>query len=142
MRRKVILENQLDTSLNYAMDYEFWLRIAKEYRFKHNRAILAADRQHVKRKMITGAKALDAETKLVQLRYGARLGTLHETGRLIDKVATGSVRRLIGLQQFLQLHHRNDLAFDAVLDKVTTRVRRQIFTNDYQELIPLQSSDK
>lgn len=49
--RQEVLENErLDTTLNYCMDYEFWIRLSQQYEFRHVRDILAGFRRHESQK--------------------------------------------------------------------------------------------
>jgi glycosyltransferase involved in cell wall biosynthesis len=70
-RRRIFDEgNFFDESLQFAMDYEFFVRLAnKGYRYKHIRALLADFRLHSKSKTCaTGARQL-AETRMTMRKY-------------------------------------------------------------------------
>ncbi|HDM78303.1 MAG TPA: glycosyltransferase, partial [Deltaproteobacteria bacterium] len=45
-RRHVVEKHKLNKRLKVAIDYEYWLRLGKRYRFVHIPRILAADRNH------------------------------------------------------------------------------------------------
>lgn len=49
-RRSTLGEERLDPELEYAMDYEFWLRLSKSYEFTHVADILAGFRMHESQK--------------------------------------------------------------------------------------------
>ena len=71
IRRRVFDDGHFfDESLQYAMDYEFFVRLANEgYRFQHIRALLADFRLHPASKTcVTGARQL-AETRMTMRRY-------------------------------------------------------------------------
>lgn len=70
-RRRIFDEgNYFDESLQFAMDYEFFVRLAnKGYRFKHVYALLADFRLHPTSKTcVTGARQL-AETRMTMRKY-------------------------------------------------------------------------
>jgi len=50
LKSKVIRENELRKELNYAMDYDFWLRLTKKFNVIHINKVIAADRNHAQRK--------------------------------------------------------------------------------------------
>jgi glycosyltransferase involved in cell wall biosynthesis len=70
-RRRIFDEGHFfDESLQYAMDYEFFVRLVnKGYRFKHIHALLADFRLHAESKTCaTGARQL-AETRMTMRKY-------------------------------------------------------------------------
>lgn len=69
--RKIFQENNfLDTSLEYSMDYEFFLRLAyKQYKFTHINAHLASFRWHQHNKSMIATKEQLEEKNLALLRY-------------------------------------------------------------------------
>lgn len=49
-RQEVLEDERLDTTLDYCMDYEFWIRLSRQYEFRHVRDILAGFRRHESQK--------------------------------------------------------------------------------------------
>jgi hypothetical protein len=70
-RRRIFDEgNWLDESLQYAMDHEFFVRLAmKGYRFKHVSALLADYRLHPLSKTCTMAARQVSESHMAMLKY-------------------------------------------------------------------------
>lgn len=63
-------ENFLDTSLKYSMDYEFFLRLARQkYRFIHVNSFLADFRWHRENKSVIGDRQQRKEKQIALLRH-------------------------------------------------------------------------
>ncbi len=101
-RRFVIESHKLNARLQFAMDYEFWLRLGKTYRFFCLNRILAADRNHRDRKIIAQRELMVAESIRVMKQYGQQFGFSYYLGRLQDKILVGAVGRLKGAYQLLR----------------------------------------
>lgn len=69
-RRKILDEFELDLSLHYIMDYEYWLRISGRYKFKYVNSIISASRWHAGCKTISNAQAFVDELEKVHARIG------------------------------------------------------------------------
>ncbi len=132
-RREVIENHRLDESLEYVMDYEFWLRLSTEYEFYHLDRILAADRNHPNRKMITNRQALIPERESVQKAHGQAFGQRYWLGRVADK-AYSAWNRLRGLLTAVRTTQRTDLAFPLRVDSLGAVSWRQLFASN-KELI-------
>lgn len=52
-KSEIVKENKLRNELNYAMDYEFWLRLTKKFNIIHINRLIAADRNHYQRKNLS-----------------------------------------------------------------------------------------
>ncbi len=126
LRRKVIDRFQLDPAIQYAVDYEFWLRIAQDFRFGHLDRILAADRYYSGRRMITGAEKLSKETSYLQDRYGREQDPGGKAIARVDRFVSGSLRRGLGLAKLLGIFRKPDFAFPLQLGKRGRAVIRQI----------------
>lgn len=74
-KRKIFEEeNFLDTSLKYSMDYEFFLRLARqEYKFVHVNSYLADFRWHKENKSVLAAKKQQEEKQEALLRHDSFL---------------------------------------------------------------------
>jgi len=68
-RKKIIDEFSLNKDLIFAMDYDLWIRIGKEYNFKYVNRILALDRQHRGRKTVAKADKVIKESKYVSQSF-------------------------------------------------------------------------
>jgi glycosyltransferase involved in cell wall biosynthesis len=86
-RRRVVDQLQLDESLRYAMDLDYWLRAsAAGFRFLHIRKIIAAERLHEHAKGVGQARHQRAEASLVREKYGHRFDRRDRLMRTSDKV--------------------------------------------------------
>ncbi|MCS4055901.1 glycosyltransferase family 2 protein [Salinibacter ruber] len=130
-RRQVIENHRLDESLEYVMDYEFWLRLSTEYEFYHLDRILAADRNHPNRKMITNRQALIPERESVQKAHGQAFGQGYWLGRMADK-AYSAWNRLRGVLTAEKTIRRTDLAFPLRVDTQRDVLKRQLFANNME----------
>jgi glycosyltransferase involved in cell wall biosynthesis len=127
--RDVLETHRLDESLEYVMDYEFWLRLSETYDFYHLDRIVAADRNHPDRKMLTHRDALIPERKSVQQAHGQTFGQKYWLGRMADKVYS-AWNRLRGLLTAENIIRRRDLAFPLRFDERKSIFRRQLFANN------------
>jgi glycosyltransferase involved in cell wall biosynthesis len=109
----VLASERLDTDLEYVMDYEFWLRLAREYEFRHVSDVLAADRNHPDRKILGQRDAMQAEARELQGRYGTTFDRSFRMHRAFKALTSGFPRRLRALVKTLQfVRNPPDLAFD------------------------------
>lgn len=107
-RRKVINnDNLLNTDLKFAMDYEFWLRLSKFYKFMHINKILSGDRNHPDRKIIAQRENMVKESIMVRKQFGQNYGISYYLGRMWDKVSVGLPARVKGAIKILNLYWRN-----------------------------------
>jgi glycosyltransferase involved in cell wall biosynthesis len=117
-RRRVILKHRLDVDLNFAMDYEYWLRLARDgFKFKHANRILAAFRIHTAAK--SSFRKIDpkaqAERKKIRRLYGYHFNMSYYPHSLLDKILAIYLR-LYGAKTMLSLcanPQKLDLAFPA-----------------------------
>lgn len=103
-RSSLIKKHPLDVSLQFAMDYEFWLRVGRTYRFRHVSVILAADRNHPGRKILARRGEMLRESVEVRRRYGQTFGLAYYCGRLGDKAIAGAFGRLKGAFYLIGLY--------------------------------------
>lgn len=90
-RRRVVDKLQLDPSLRYAMDLEYWLRASGAgFRFLHVHKIVAAERLHDSAKCVAEAPRMQAEARAVREKYGRRFDSRHRLLRTVDKVLLGT----------------------------------------------------
>ena len=128
-RKEVVAKNRLDTDLTYAFDYEFWLRLAREYEFRHVSDILAGDRNHGARKILHQRDAMRRESQAVRERYGGPIEVAHERRRKLKTVTSGVPRAGLAALRTVSMHSLPpELAFDGELrplaEMVVNAVRR------------------
>ncbi len=108
-----IIENyQLDVNLNYAMDYDFWLRIAQDNKFYHMPEILSCFRYHSSSKSITESKIMLTEAIKVAERY--KYEHLSEQGNIYYELIQLLILLLPALRihEVIKLYRQSDFAFD------------------------------
>jgi glycosyltransferase involved in cell wall biosynthesis len=127
--RDVLEKHRLDESLEYAMDYEFWLRLSKAYDFHHVDRILAADRNHTDRKILTDREALIPERESIQRRHGQSFAVAYWLGRVADKLYSGW-NRLQGAVTTARVIRQEDLAFPLHVDSKGRLLWRQLVANN------------
>ena len=127
--RDVLEEHRLSESLEYVMDYEFWLRLSETYEFYHVDRILAADRNHADRKMLTDREALIPERESIQKKYGQTFGGTYWLGRTADKLCSGW-NRLRGAVTAARVTQQKDLAFPVHVDGRGRLLWRQLVANN------------
>lgn len=111
-RRHVVENHLLDKRLKVAIDYEYWLRIGKIYRFHRIPRILAADRNHQGRISIAARYKLKKESTALRRQYCPKLAWWHRVEWQLDKLLSGVPRRVKGLILLLSLYRKRDFAFD------------------------------
>lgn len=112
---ETLLGERLDTDLAYVMDYEFWLRLARNHEFRHVDDIIAGDRNHENRKILHDREQMKQEGRKMRQTYGAAdpNSVEHRIQRLRDKLTSGAPRRVKAVRRTLSHHrHRPELAFD------------------------------
>lgn len=129
-RREVLASERLDVDLEYVMDYEFWLRLGREYEFRHVDDVLAADRNHPDRKILDQRTAMQEEATQIAREYGAPTGTTYRVGRLADAAVSGVPRRLAAAYRTIQMHRTPPrLAFDGELLPLPEMLRNVLRPN-------------
>jgi len=125
-RRKIIDKYELDTRLNYAMDYEFWLRVGKEHKFQYINRMLAVDRRHEHRKTISGRDKMIKESILVSKEYGK-----YHNRDLLNRIFnfnsfSEGLWIMKGLIKLQSLYFKKNFAFDVRLDNRLSSGLRQV----------------
>ena len=121
-RRNVIDNFELNTNLEIAMDYEYWLRIGKKHKFQYVDRILAVDRTHKKRKLIERRKEWIEESVYVSNEFYSR--TCLDKLLIVGLYPMRSIYRLIGVWRLYR--HNYDFAFGIQLDNMLFTIFRQI----------------
>ena len=122
-RRKIIDNFELDTSLDIAMDYDFWLRIGKKHRFQYINRIFAVDRIHKKRKIVARKDEMIKEAVYLSKEYGQVNRSL--LYRLFN-IGLYGPRSLYMLIEVQRLYYKYNFAFDMKLDNMLSTFFRQI----------------
>lgn len=122
-RRKIIDNFELDTSLDIAMDYDFWLRIGKKHGFQYINRIFAVDRIHKKRKIVERRDEMIKESVYLSKEYGQVNRSL--LYRLFN-IGLYGPRSLYMLIEVQRLYYKYNFAFDMKLDNMLSTIFRQI----------------
>jgi len=129
-RRTVIQKYQLDIDLDLPMDYEFWLRIAKDdMKFKYVHRILSADRRHTTAKTISRWEEMKADTRKIQEEYGQKFNIRYHFLRQFDNILF-ALLKICGVKKIIELYlhsEKQNLAFPAKFDSLLKAVLRQLF---------------
>jgi glycosyltransferase involved in cell wall biosynthesis len=135
-RRYVVEKHKLDKRLRVAIDYEYWLRIGKLYRFVHIPRILAADRNHRGRISVAQADKLRAVGDQLRQQYLGKPSPWLWLEWELDKIVSGVPRRLKGLALLLRLRSKRDFAFNAKVVLNIKIIKNQIFPAEVEKLKP------
>jgi glycosyltransferase involved in cell wall biosynthesis len=122
-RKEIILNHKLNPSLEYGMDYEFWLRLAADgFEFQHIPRVFSGDRNYTDRKIRQDRTAMVAESESIQIQYGRETGLRNLTNRMVDITTSGIPRRLRGGVRGAQIARKQpETAFNSeFLSPVTT----------------------
>lgn len=112
-RSEVVNAETLDENLDYCMDYEFWIRLSREYDIRHVRDILAGFRRHEAQKT-DDMSPVDAEVTRMIDRYRNEL--LEPQRVLFNNAWTEAQRVIKSGRETVSLHRDNpDLAFEGEL---------------------------
>lgn len=131
-RRGVIEQEKLDISLNYSMDYEYWLRLGRKFVWKRVDRILAADRNHPQRKIIANAARSRNEERRVREKYGPCDFPFHVL-QFFDKFMY-RWWRFTGLLMFHRLRQEYEYTFPIKFDSLIVIICHQLFQKDRELL--------
>jgi glycosyltransferase involved in cell wall biosynthesis len=95
----------VDPALDYAMDWELLLHLARRTRFQRINAIMAVDRHHLQRKSYTRLDLASRDRVLISERY--RIPGF-ATNRILSK-AVKVAARLAGVSKVHEAVHRGDI---------------------------------
>jgi len=127
-KKKVVEQEKLNISLQYSMDYEYWLRLGRKFTWKRTNRILSVDRNHESRKIISNAEKSVEDTKKVREQYGF-YSTSFWALQLIDKFRL-RWRRVAGLMKLNELRRNRNYAFPIEFDGIFITIWHQIFRDD------------
>ena len=122
IRREVIADRFLRDDLDVAMDYELWLRLAREHDFEKVDRILAVDRDYAAAKSRARGDDLQAELAGIARDYGIPLDGRARFVRAVERLA----RRFRGVRPLLTLEGDYDFAYPARIDARWRRALRQV----------------
>ena len=124
-RDYVCAREKLDDRIQFAMDYEFWLRLARSNRkFLLLNRVIAGDRNYPERKMIVHLHRMYSEKNEIQQAYGFQNSMFQRSRQWVDHYVLGPQRRLRGLMFLLGLYAKPDsFAFDAKLSPIFLGIR-------------------
>lgn len=133
-RRHVVENHKLDKRIELAIDYEYWLRLGKKYRFVHIPRILAADRNHRGRISVAQADKLRAVGAQLRQQYLGKPSLWLRLEWQMDKIFSGLPRRLKGLFLLLRLRGKKDFGFDAKVVWNMQTLKNQLFPHGVERL--------
>lgn len=113
-RREVVESEQLDTSLRFCMDYEYWIRLSERYDVRHVRDVFSGFRRHEAQKTEDQA----AVTREADEMIAGYRDSLPEPSRnvVLDNALVEGSRVLASAAETVRLHRtRPQLAFDGEL---------------------------
>ncbi len=111
-RKKVALHNPLRKDLDFAMDFEFWLRLGRSYNFKHISKILGGNRIYSGRKRMSGIKRAKGEDRELKREFGQKIGLNYYFLRYFNDFPSLLIKRMVGITDLLRIQRNLDkLAF-------------------------------
>jgi glycosyltransferase involved in cell wall biosynthesis len=131
----VVTNNLLDDKLNYAMDYEYWLRLYnKGYEFKYVNHILACNRIHGQRKMLVGKDKAELEVRNIK----NKLSIVNEPkngiiNKLVNKINNYFIR-IKGINSLCLLNHERDMIIGMKPNKLYRLLFEQVFMTSYKKI--------
>lgn len=129
--RKAVVEGPgLDISIDLPMDYEYWLRLAKNgVKFKHVNKVLAANRRYSATKTISRGKEMKIQKRKIQEQYGQKFNAQYYLLRFLDYVLLMLLRiyGVLGLIKLFSNPSKHNLAFAANFDSIFKATARQLF---------------
>ncbi len=128
-RASVVRMDKLNVSLNYSMDYEYWLRLGRKYKWLKVNNIISADRNHGERKIIKNMDKSSLETKLLRDEFGKHsIGKVIFVNNVSNKLEI-LYARIAGLF-YLRMAKNADHAFNVEFDGYFSTIINQLFGRD------------
>jgi glycosyltransferase involved in cell wall biosynthesis len=121
-RRRALGDGLVDESLEFAMDYELWLRLAQHRKFARFDRVIAIDRVQPERKCLTFPQLGISETQRLGGEYGAMTSSAARTLAAVHHIYC----RLRGVQLAVASH--GELAFSGDQDRRSAILWRQVAT--------------
>lgn len=105
LKREVIAEAILDIDLEYAMDYEYWLRISEKHKFKYINLLISASRWHDDSKTTANTDATFSAVKEIYAVTGKGLNSRIIPDKYLFKIFY-NLQRLYTLPFLWQLNSK------------------------------------
>ncbi len=127
-RRRVIEEEQLDASI-LGIDYEYWLRLGRKFRFVHVPRLWATDRNWPGRIILTRRDDLNRQKWAIRRKYGQYNDAIYHLQHLLDKLVYGLPSRVKGLLALPGLCNATaeDFAIPIQLEPAMVTIWRQLW---------------
>ena len=110
-RQQVIGAEKLAPPITVVLDYEFWLRLGRKYRFVHVPRLWATDRNHSGRKILARRDELVRQSWAVRRQYGQDMDAPYYLQHHLDKLLYGLPSLVKGLLALPGLYHADAEAF-------------------------------
>ncbi|OQX52315.1 MAG: hypothetical protein B5M53_08965 [Candidatus Cloacimonas sp. 4484_209] len=130
-RRKYNQSYGLDKSLQLAIDYAFWLKLAKSHSFMHVNKLWAGDRNHDRRKTVTQIKKLQEEKEKVSSNNQKIAQNIFV--KYWDKFTIGIPSRILGLLYFRKLKKsQKNFTVNLKFDNWYSFTYKQLFKKNHE----------
>lgn len=131
-RNEIHREQKLNLSLNYSMDYEYWLRLGKDYKWRRIKKIISADRNYPGRKIISYREESSKETRRLRKEFNVKENKAINFKR---KLILG-VERIKGLAFIPEIMTQplRNFAFDVKRDNLFSFIKNQLIKKDRELL--------
>lgn len=134
-RRRVIEAELLDPSVSIAMDYEYWLRVGRRFRFRHVPRLWATDRNQSGRKILSKPAELAEQRRALRRAYGQEEDAAFRLRQLVDKLLYGLPTRVKGLWYLPSLYaHTQAFATPLRLESPARLVWHQLVKKNHELL--------
>ncbi|MEX2410677.1 MAG: glycosyltransferase family 2 protein [Candidatus Paceibacterota bacterium] len=127
-RKKILKENQINEALDYAMDYDLWLRLGKKYNFKHLNKAIAGFRVYSEAK---SGSANDEKFRKERSKILEKINSTEENRiyiKILDKLSRGINGRVIGLFNLISHKYisKNSFAFNGKYFNFPLDIKNQL----------------
>lgn len=130
-RKRVIQAHKLDVNLHLSMDYEYYLRLARDdYRFKHVNRILAAFRTYASAKSESRSQEMQTETGRIRQLYGCNSNVSYQLSNRLDYILNVYLEKVLGARTMVLLcanPRKANLAFPVKFYSPVNGLLRQVW---------------
>jgi len=130
MRKDIIKNNYMDININLPMDYEYWLRIAKnEAQFCHIDYFISAVRRHKSSKSIKKKSELFIKSKEIQIIYGQKFDIKYYIYNTIDNILF-LLFKIYGIKSMIEIYNKKQeypTYYNLKIGKISKLLLNQIF---------------
>ena len=135
VRRRVIEAALPDPAISIVMDYEYWLRLGRKYRFRHVDRLWATDRNQSARKILRREAELAKQRRAIRQRYGQEEDRRFHLRQVVDKLRFGLPTRAKGLTYLPSLYsERADLAVPLQMGTLLRMLWNQLWRKNHELL--------